>query len=940
MPHVLRPLGHLAVVTALCAGVLVAVGGSLPASAADPADRALSRLHQDSDGALTVRGGDAGSLTFVGVPARSDVDNPAVTRSTRPGAAADAAIQRYGAALGMTRTGTVLDRTSVRASVAGDVVRYQQAVDGVPVLGGEVVVSLRDDGELSSVLANTSEQTSVGSAVVSEHDAEAQARAAFRRSAGPGAEVILQSHGRWLLDAALIGGDLRVHARTVWRFEITRDADERRQILIDDRTGAVLMNVDEIQHAADRVVCDNNNVRRTSEVPCTSGFARIEGGATTGQADVDTAYDVTGAVSDFYQQVGGIDLAQLLGVTVGGVKRLASTVRWCFTDASDGCPYDNAFWNGSQMYYGQGYAAADDVVGHEMTHGFTEHSSGLLYWGQSGAIDESISDIIGEIVDHRRGADSDSAWSVGEDIPGFPSGFRNMQDPTLFGDPDKTSSASYVKEGADYPDSDGVHANSGVGNKTAYLISQGGAFNGQTIAGIDAGDPGLTNSARLWLLVDQSLTSGSDYADEAAVLDQACQTLLAAGSAGFTAADCAAVHAATLATQLRETPLANPQPADATAECPAGTFKQVLLDSETGVPTSKFTAGPTWGRGPDVSHTGPDAWLSGDPDSVGTSSLVASNPITLPGGQKSYLHFQQWRVLDYDSHGFYDAGTVEIDRATDSAGPVDAAGLPWVNGPTETIFAGSGNPAAGRKAFGGDSRGYVASRVDLSSYAGAIIRPQFTMNTDDYVAYPGWAVDDITVYTCEPAIAVVSPPSVIGSLRVGGTVTALPGSWFPLTDVYTYQWLRNGRAIPGATAATFKLGVIDHRKFMQVRVTASRPLAPSSATSISPVGPQVGGLRMTAGKVVLKGTARVGSTLKVNPGSWRSGVHLRFYWMRDRARIPRTGVSKRAYRLTAADKGHRIQVLVLGDKTGYDVRSAKSNRTAKVKAKKPPTRRR
>ena len=69
MPHVLRPLGHLAVVTALCAGVLVAVGGSLPASAADPADRALSRLHQDSDGALTVRGGDAGSLTFVGVPA-------------------------------------------------------------------------------------------------------------------------------------------------------------------------------------------------------------------------------------------------------------------------------------------------------------------------------------------------------------------------------------------------------------------------------------------------------------------------------------------------------------------------------------------------------------------------------------------------------------------------------------------------------------------------------------------------------------------------------------------------------------------------------------------------------------------------------------------------------------------------------------------------------
>ena len=49
----------------------------------------------------------------------------------------------------------------------------------------------------------------------------------------------------------------------------------------------------------------------------------------------------------------------------------------------------------------QGYAAADDVVGHEMTHGVTERNSGLIYWGQSGAMNESISDIMGEIIDHR-----------------------------------------------------------------------------------------------------------------------------------------------------------------------------------------------------------------------------------------------------------------------------------------------------------------------------------------------------------------------------------------------------------------------------------------------------------------------------------------------------------------------------------------------------------
>ena len=53
------------------------------------------------------------------------------------------------------------------------------------------------------------------------------------------------------------------------------------------------------------------------------------------------------------------------------------------------------------MFYGQGYASADDVVGHEMTHGVIEHNSDLFYWGQSGAINESLADIMGEIVDHR-----------------------------------------------------------------------------------------------------------------------------------------------------------------------------------------------------------------------------------------------------------------------------------------------------------------------------------------------------------------------------------------------------------------------------------------------------------------------------------------------------------------------------------------------------------
>ena len=101
------------------------------------------------------------------------------------------------------------------------------------------------------------------------------------------------------------------------------------------------------------------------------------------------------------------------------------------------------------MYYGQGYAGADDVVGHEMTHGVTERTSSLFYWGQSGAINESISDIIGEIVDHRHASSGDVADATGRSVRtsrASRTGSRNMADPTAFGDPDKMSSASLRPE--------------------------------------------------------------------------------------------------------------------------------------------------------------------------------------------------------------------------------------------------------------------------------------------------------------------------------------------------------------------------------------------------------------------------------------------------------------------------------------------------------------
>ena len=89
-------------------------------------------------------------------------------------------------------------------------------------------------------------------------------------------------------------------------------------------------------------------------------------------------------------------------------------------NVGDGNSYNNAFWNGTQMVYGNGgnLAQADDVVGHELTHGVTDFESNLFYYYQSGAINESFSDIFGEFVDQTNGKGDDSAgvkWLMGED---------------------------------------------------------------------------------------------------------------------------------------------------------------------------------------------------------------------------------------------------------------------------------------------------------------------------------------------------------------------------------------------------------------------------------------------------------------------------------------------------------------------------------------------
>lgn len=395
-------------------GALVVAGLVLSPAAArpDPAspESAHARLQADADGRVVTRA-EGGALRFAGVRGTGDIDNPAVRPGTSAAAAADAHLVRYGAAFGATVPGTTLDRTAVD----GDIVRYQQLVDGLPVLGGELAVSLRADRSLGSILANLSTARPAAGTPISEDAAEdaavAQAAKVFGTSRS---RVTTTSAGRWLYDPAVAGTSLPT-ARSVWRFEVTGAPFQHHLVLVDDRTGGVLLDSDLVANI-DRVVCDAANVAGAGR-PCTSGFARVEGGPTSPVDQVNSAYDLMGAASDFYSATFDLDLTQLLGTEVNGVKKLAATVRFCLN--ADRCPYQNAHAATEGLLFGDGWAAADDITAHELTHGVIARSSDLLYWGQSGAVNESLADVMGEVVDHQHPSPGDSPddWRAGEDSP-------------------------------------------------------------------------------------------------------------------------------------------------------------------------------------------------------------------------------------------------------------------------------------------------------------------------------------------------------------------------------------------------------------------------------------------------------------------------------------------------------------------------------------------
>ena len=177
--------------------------------------------------------------------------------------------------------------------------------------------------------------------------------------------------------------------------------------------------------------------------------------------------------------------------------------------------YDNAFWDGSRMTYGDGSGffsplTSIDVAGHEITHGLTNFTADLVYADESGALNESFSDIFGTAIE-QYGRPEDWDWLIGADI-GLTGPLRSMSNPNAEGDPDTYFGDFWAPLGGG--DAGGVHTNSGVQNFWFYLLTEGGSGtndNGDayTVEGLgieSAGDIAFRN-------LTVYLTSSSQFED-------------------------------------------------------------------------------------------------------------------------------------------------------------------------------------------------------------------------------------------------------------------------------------------------------------------------------------------------------------------------------------------------------------------------------------------
>ncbi len=489
------------------------------------------------------------------------------------------------------------------------------------------------------------------------------------------------------------------------------------------------------------------------------------------------------------------------------------------------CP--NARWNGLSAEYCSG-TASDDVVAHEWGHAYTQYTSDLIYQWQSGAINESFSDIWGETVDllnNYEDADEDNSlrtncsssarWIIGEDATtlGSGNGIRDMWNPTCYGNPGKITDGEYYCGTLDFG---GVHLNSGIPNHAYALLVDGGSYNGQVINGL-----GFTKSAHIfWRTQSQYLTATSNFVVLADALEASASDLIgidlmglstgaSSGLSGeiITSSDVAELSKVILAVELR----INPDACGFTTIlepiseiCEASTSNPIFSeDWETGMDGWIVEQVPvnasTWeSRDWEVSNSLPverngNAIFGTDPINGNCSSdlengiiRLISPIITMPNYTIGTFDMSFTHYVATEAN--WDGGNIKysLDGGVWTLLPASAFVENAYNETLNNSASGNDNPMEGQVAFTGTDEGSLTSTwgtsvINLSSIGvnpNSTIQFRFEMGTDGCNGNDGWYIDDITIYNCSEVLSTVEFDELESIVRV------YPN---PTTGIFTLQ---------------------------------------------------------------------------------------------------------------------------------------------------------
>lgn len=797
--------------------VLFSVGLVQPSFASPPAQAGDQGVQVVTDSAT-------GLYNFVGI-------DSATTGSALPGATAlvpsgpsaataIADISVYARQFGIDNPGQNLQFMKASGTPGeSQSFRYQQTYQGVPVLGGELIANYDGHGRLAAIVGEASSKLALST---TPQNTPARATTAaleyVAKVEGVNASDLTASTPTlWIYDPHLISPNTDAPT-LVWRTEVTPAtalAPIRYLVLVDATVDGVALAFNQVdtawhnpnpskpvtvQHPVVQAALPIFNAPQfspnfanptgatynshstswlkgqgSSTLVCNTPPTALYGAGSCGNTGSLGNPTAAGAAHYFaYGVFSYYDSHHKRNSINNKGMPLISNVNYCDPGYCPGL-FQNAFWDGTQMVYGDsGWWTADDVIGHELTHGVTENESSLFYFYESGAINESFSDIFGELFDQANGVNSfgnpdpvGDKWIMGEDLP--PGLTRDMANPPAVGDPDSTQSVNYWTS---LNDNGGVHTNSGVGNKTAYLMAQGGAFNSYTITPL-----GNDKTSAIFYEVNSNLlTSGSDYGVLGGAIFQACLNILTGpNTLGMTPTDCSEAREATLATGMNLDPVAATNFRPQAEVCPNGSRITVSLfnkDMEAGL--GGFTSGIITGAG---LMPPSQAWMttsavfgasspyaiSGRGSAFGVNSPGAfgypyigqggyesyfqmAAPVNIPANSIFFLHFKH--TFAFENGGPYDGGIVQYSQ---DGGPWLNAGGMYEAGQdyNATISTGFQNPLGGEEGFTAQSHGYVSTRYNLAPLAGHSIRFRWVIGADTSGAYYGWFLDDIQIYNCD-----------------------------------------------------------------------------------------------------------------------------------------------------------------------------------------------